>query len=788
MAWAFNFHPTSEGFRADFFRNGSQNAEGKNQQMMSVAMIPHGSLVKIKMSLRWTILGSVIGFAVVFSDESLSALKAEELTSASEVLALPGEHALQGVPVTLQGIVTAAEKYWEGRFFLQDASGGVFVDNVSPTQPEAGDLVKVKGISHPGAFAPVVSKPVWKKIGADSLPRAKPVLIEELMSGVEDGQRVEMRGIVRTARIEHSLLSVDLESGGCRFHVFARPIPDLEIPRLIGSRVRVRGTAAASFNAHLRRLISVKIFAPLPEDFVVEKTEELEPYSGPVLPLAAIAQYRRDNSPGARVHVKGTLTCQRLGQDLFLFDGSTGLRIKTHEPVRFSVGDIIEATGFPALDQFLPVLEDAICRKTSEPRLPAVPRPASIEEVRAGLHHANLITIRGTLLDRTVRRALDRAHEAMQVETSMTLQAEGLIFSAEAETWEDPARLASVPLGSVVEATGVCLSEIGEDGKLKLLRLLLPPGQELRTLTTPPWLTPRRLSISLAAAFGILFLALSFNLLMSKKNRTLKTLVLEKEQAQEELQLAHRGLEERVRERTEQLKQQITARKESELQFKGVLKERTRLAQELHDTLEQTLTGIALQMDTATRLVERSPGEANHHLLLARTMVGQGQTEVRRSVWDLRSRALEEFDLSAVLAATVRQLTDGTGIEVTVNAKGQVRRLPDLIEDNLLRIAQEALTNAIKHSGGTCAAIEMNYGNETVTLEIKDDGIGFIVETCAGPLDGHFGLLGISERVKRLNGRMAIHGLPGHGTRIHVEIPIQTEPNIVSPVLIAMGV
>ena len=740
------------------------------------------------MSLRRTKLGGVLGFIVVLGGQALSAPTVEKLTSASEVLALPSERALQGVPVTLQGIVTAAETYWEGRFFVQDASGGVFVDNVNGAQPNVGDLVEVTGITHPGAFAPVVSKPEWKKIGNASLPTAKPVLIEELISGVEDSQRIEIRGVVRAVRIERSLLSVDLVSGGCRFHVFARTIPKLEMQKLIGARVRVRGTAAASFNAQLRRLIGVKIFAPLPEDFVVEKTEELEPYSGPVLALAAVAQYRKDNSAGARVHVKGTLTCQRLGQDLFLFDGTTGLRIKTHDAVRFSVGDSIEATGFPALDQFLPVLEDAICRKTSDPRRPAVPRPASIEEIQAGLHHANLVTIRGTLLDRTVRRALDRANEAMQVETLMTLQAEGLIISAEAETWDDPVRLASVPLGSVVEATGVCLSEIDEEGKLKLLRLLLPPGQGLRTVTTPPWLTPRRLSISLAIAFGVLFLAMSFNLLMSKKNRTLKTLVREKEQAQEELQLAHRRLEERVRERTEQLKQQITARKESELQFKGVLRERTRLAQELHDTLEQTLTGIALQMDTATRLVERSPGDANHHLMLARTMVGQGQTEVRRSVWDLRSRALEEFDLPAVLAATVRQLTDGTGIEVTVNAKGQVRRLPDLIEDNLLRIAQEALTNVIKHSGATCAVIEMNYRNENVTLEIKDDGTGFEVETCAGPLNGHFGLLGISERVKRVNGRVAIHGLPGRGTTVHVEIPIEAGQDLALPVFAGVDV
>ena len=122
---------------------------------------------------------------------------------------------------------------------------------------------------------------------------------------------------------------------------------------------------------------------------------------------------------------------------------------------------------------------------------------------------------------------------------------------------------------------------------------------------------------------------------------------------------AHDQLEQRVRERTAELKFQITARKESELQFKGVLAERTRLAQELHDTVEQTLTGIALQLDTTAKLFEGDPDNALHHLELARNLMAKSQVEVRRSVWDLRCRALEQFDLPGALAQR-RQITSGT--------------------------------------------------------------------------------------------------------------------------------
>ena len=199
----------------------------------------------------------------------------------------------------------------------------------------------------------------------------------------------------------------------------------------------------------------------------------------------------------------------------------------------------------------------------------------------------------------------------------------------------------------------------------------------------------------------------------------------------------------------------------------------TRLAQELHDTLEQALTGVALQLDTAAKLFAKEPAKTHRHLELARTLVGEAQTEVHRSVWNLRCRALEQFDLPGAVMMSSKQITGGSSLQVEMKAQGRVRPLPEIVEENLLRIAQEALTNVIKHSGATLTEIDLNYGSQNIVLQVRDNGKGFALDDCAGPRDGHFGLLGISERAKRLHGEIYLTSAPDAGTTVRVQIPVE---------------
>jgi signal transduction histidine kinase len=709
----------------------------------------------------------------------LAAAPHETLTNAAAVLALSVNQATSNIPVSVIGVVTAAEPGWFGKFFVQDASGGVFVDSRTNVQPVPGDLVHVWGISHPGGYAPDITKPHWKKLGTAPLPEAKLVSSERLMSGAEDSQRVEVSGIARTAELSGdprgSRIGIELVSGGYRFRAFFPPSPQLDPYSLVGAKVTVRGTAAAAFNRDLRHILTVTLFAPQPKDVIVEIPAPSRPFDEPPVSLKSIAQYRKDPPPGYQVHVKGVVTYQRKGDVLFLQDENGGLQVKSTMTNAVVPGDVVEAVGFPAVENFLPVLEDAVYRKTAEPRAILEPTNPPLAALQKGLHHADFVLLRGRLLDRLVR-GIGSGVNGPGTQTTLILQASNTVFAAEKETSEPNEMLTAIPIGSLVEVRGICLLDSSGDGTIKSFRILLPTSHDVQVLEKPGWLTPQHLLMTLASVLAVLLVAIGWTIWVSNKNSILKSLVQEKEAAQWELQKAHDQLEERVRERTAQLKVEMTARKESELQFRAVLTERTRLAQELHDTLEQTLTGIALQQDLVASQLARNPDHASHHLKLARNLMRQSQADLHRSVWGLRSRADEEFYLANALFTSVRQITGDTGVRVETETIGEGRPLSEVTEENLLRIAQEAVTNALKHAGANKVKVSLHFSPQHVVLQISDDGKGFDPENCTGPKDGHFGLLGIRERSDRLDGRVEITSAPGAGTTVRAEIPIPS-PN-----------
>src|SRR6185369_1898331 len=143
--------------------------------------------------------------------------------------------------------------------------------------------------------------------------------------------------------------------------------------------------------------------------------------------------------------------------------------------------------------------------------------------------------------------------------------------------------------------------------------------------------------------------------------------------------------------------------------FDAVLEERNRMAREIHDTLAQGFVGIALQLQAVENALSDAPETAKQHLGLAQSMVSHSLVEARRSVWDLRAQALETSDLVTALSESARQMTEGTSVHAEVVVSGNDRRMAAQIENNALRIAQEALTNALRHSGAKNVVINLKF-------------------------------------------------------------------------------
>jgi signal transduction histidine kinase len=702
-------------------------------------------------------------------------LKYEVLTNAAAVLSLPPNRAMRPNTVLLTGVVTAAEPDWGGNFFVQDPTGGAFVNNEVCPQPSVGDLVQLRGVSHLGAYAPDIMLAQWNKLGTSPLPEPAIVSVDEFMSGAEDGNRVEVSGVIRSVQQPQTAskrMTMQIVSGGFRFLACCPVLPNVDPNTLVGATVRVRGTAAASFNALERRILTIVLFIPQDSDVSVEHLTDNAVMQEPFTSMNGIAQYHRDSSSDPRIRVKGVVTYQRPGMDIFLHDGSGGLQVECADTNVHAPGEIVEAVGFPALERYFPVLQDATLIRENESGLPVVPVKVAISKLLEGCDHADLISLQGVLMDCSSRPLLTaRSLSNSPAETVLTLQNGNYFFSVQSPAGGQFAKLAFIPIGSTLTVTGVCLLQANESGKTEAVRVLLPNATSLRILKQPNWWTPKRLLIGLGVLMATLFVGITWTIMILRKNSALKSSIAERIQAQSDLQKAHDLLETRVEERTKQLKFEMGARQKAEVQFKAVLAERTRLAQELHDTLLQGFTGIGLKLDAFAQSLPASLAGAREKLQHVLEQSDQYLAEARRTIWELRSPSLEKYpDFSAALLHACNRSLQGTDIQLDFSVAGEARRIPPAVEENLLRICEEAVTNAVKHGRPKQTQVYLKFAPRELQLRIQDDGCGFDPNGPDGSKTGHFGLVGIRERVDSLNGCLTLSSQVGKGTEVLVTL------------------
>ena len=680
------------------------------------------------------------------------------LTTCAAVRALSESQAARGLPVHVKAVVTLVPSDAPGRLTVDDGTG-IWVAappsseaETSVGQARVGDVVEIEGHTHEGRFAPTITIARLRIVGRAKLPPARHLAYLGSESGLHDSQRVTISGIVQSAaslpRGNHSELKLLVSTPTGPFTFVLSDDSPFAATNLIDSAVSLTGVFRAYFNSR-RQFLGVRIYINDPGDLHIVHAAVADAFAAPELSLAEATAFSAQGSDGHRRRVRGTVTLCKPGQYFYLQADKQGLRINTHQTAGLEPGDFVEATGFFQLQRNRAEMTEALFRRLDhgEPVQPVeiTRQQAVVSEPRTNAPPTQdfddfLVALRGTLV------SIDRK---LGEPIRLNLESDGVLVPAEFSEPPDPKFLASLRHASVLRVSGVCdliysesLPVVNWPSPIGL-RLLLRAPSDVEIIATASWWTPERLETALGIAAVVVLIFLAWVALLRRQ----------------------------VTLRSTQLADEMRARRDAAVEFETTLRERNRLAADLHDTTEQSLTGLAFQLEATGALQSKAPERSQQHLALARQLLNRSREDLRRSIWNLRATQLEKNTLAEALQEIATDRSAGLTVEITVAIEGEQRALTDLVAGNLLLLAQEGITNALKHAQPARVELHLSFALHAVTLVIRDDGVGFDPSTVEGPKEGHFGLQGMRERMKRLGGRVEIKSAPKSGTTLTATVP-----------------
>lgn len=206
--------------------------------------------------------------------------------------------------------------------------------------------------------------------------------------------------------------------------------------------------------------------------------------------------------------------------------------------------------------------------------------------------------------------------------------------------------------------------------------------------------------------------------------------------------------------------------------FAGVLEERTRLAREIHDTLLQGVTGIALHLQAVLPEVRTSPTTALPTLERIAELATRTTSEARRAVWDLRPQARTHRELAKAVESAARLALGEAPLTLQVSTTGCARCVPPHAQGAVLRLVQEAVSNVVRHAAARHVRIKLAFRGAGLRVRVADDGRGFVVKRDFRSYTGHWGLVGMRERAEQIGAGFSIRSASGRGTVITLEVPI----------------
>ncbi len=679
------------------------------------------------------------------------------LTQCAEVRALSRDQAARQLPVRVRGVVTMVPLDATGNFTVDDGTG-IWVVLQKPNEPTAvmpsvkpGDQVEVEGRTHEGHFAPRIAATQVRVVGRAAMPDARRISQLDMESGRHDSQRVTIAGVVqaaetvpRTGRTELRLL-VSTPTGSFAFIQYSPSA--FPVGSLVDSEVSLTGVFLAYFNSR-RQFLGGRVLTNDPGDLRMLRPPPADMFAAPEVLLRDSTGLSSNGADLHRRRVRGTVTLSKPGHYFYIQEKPHALRINTRQTDGLQPGDVVEAAGFFQLEHHRAEMHEAVFRRIGRKPAPEpeeiVRQQALVQEPRSSNapsidYDDYLVALRGRLISFDLKQG-----EPLR----LNLECDGVLVPAEFTGPSDARFIAALRPGSELLVSGVCALTFSESRPVVnwpapiAMRLLLRGPEDVRVIVAASWWTPVRLWAALGLVAVVLLFALAWVVLLRR----------------------------RVTQRSAQLAEEMRARRDAAVEFETTLRERNRLAADLHDTTEQSLTGLAFQLEATFALHHKSPERSQQHMALARQLLDRSREDLRRSIWNLRAAPLEQHTLAEALQEIAADRSAGLAVRIAVECEGDPRALPDIVAGNLLLLAQEGITNALKHATPTRIELHLNFSPRAVILTIRDDGRGFDPATAGGPKDGHFGLQGMRERIKRLGGQLEIKSSPGKGTIITASV------------------
>ena len=630
------------------------------------------------------------------------------------------------------------------------ATSLILDSRLSQTPLAAGDLIDIRGdISYSSDGRARVTAREMKVLGHGTPPPILDTDIAGIMSGDYDFRLVRITATVQDAfvdEIDPRFFFLVLQQGGETIYA-AAPRAAMRSDRqeeLVGAVVTVTGDCDA-YRQRIRRLMGRSVAMGSDCDIVVIRPASSNAYDVPDISSL------RDVTPD-EMHARGRHKTR--GRVLVAWHGDTFLlktddkdivRIETATKDLPNAGDEVEAVGFPETDVYNINLIRAKWRRLSPsaaPRAPDGPIPLvsarqllSDERNWAKMNaerHGQLLRMEG----------LVRALPGIGNDNILYLESDRTLIAVDLSA--NPCAADGLEVGSRISVTGICVMKVDRfrpNAALPRVRgftLVLRETDGITVLSKPSMWTPAVVWSVFGVMLAILCAAFGWNISLRR--------------------LAER--------RGRQLMRDEIATVKAKLQ----VEERTRLAAELHDTLAQNMTGISMEIEAANDLRGNAPKPMLDHLGIAAKALKSCRDELRNCLWDLRSQALEEQDMTTAILRTLQPHVNESNLAVRFNIPRT--QLSDKTAHALLRIIRELVLNATRHGEATSVEVNGTIDNDKLRCCVADNGKGFDPQTAPGVLQGHFGIQGIHERIDELGGTFEITSTIGKGTRATITIPI----------------